>query len=202
MCNVAYLRVSTAKQDVERQELEIRRYSENLGIGIDEWLRVTVSSRKSSADRRVDELLDRLQPGDALIVAELSLLGRSLSQVVLTIDALREKRVGFQSIKEGMYLNGSRDMTAKIQVAMFGVLAEIERDLISERTKAGLAAARNKGKRLGRPKGSLGASKLDGVQSLIEELLGKGITQRALARHLGVAPSTLRRFIYSRGLVV
>ena len=194
------MRVSTNKQDVERQELEIRRHTEKQGIRIDEWLSITASSRKTTAERRIDDLLERLNPGDSLFVAELSRLGRSLSQVVLTIDALRAREVGFYSIKEGMRLNGTQDMTSKIQVAMFGVLAEIERDLISERTKAGLAVARAKGKKLGRPKGSLGNSKLDGMQSVIKDLLSKGITQRALARYLGVAPSTLRKFIDSRGL--
>ena len=194
----AYIRVSTTKQDHQNQELAIRRYAEKEGIQIDHWFRLEASSRKSTKERRLDELLGELETGDTLIVSELSRLGRSLSQIVLTIDALREKNVTFIAVKNGMKFNGSHDQTAKIQIAMFGVLAEIERDLISERTKMGLAAARAKGKTLGRPKGSIGNSKLDGREKEIEELLGKGVTRAALARYLGVTPPTLTSFLKSR----
>jgi DNA invertase Pin-like site-specific DNA recombinase len=194
----AYIRVSTAKQDHQNQELEIRRYADKEGIQIDHWFRLEASSRKSTKERRLDELLDELESGDTLIVSELSRLGRSLSQIVLTIDALREKDVTFIAIKNGMKFNGNHDTTAKIQIAMFGVLAEIERDLISERTKMGLEAAKADGKTLGRPAGSLGKSKLDGKEKEIEELLGKGMTRAALARYFEVTPPTLTSFLKTR----
>lgn len=197
---IAYLRVSTGKQDVENQELAIHRYADEHGYKVNQWFRLEASSRKSTKERRIDEPLDLLQHGDTLIVSELSRLGRSLSQIVMIIDELLAKGVTFISIKQSMKLNGARDMTAKVQIAMFGLLAEIERDLISERTKMGLDAAREKGKQLGRPKGSLGASKLDGREAEITELLSKGITKRALARYLGVAAPTLTSFIKSRQL--
>lgn len=194
----AYIRVSTAKQDHRNQELEIRRYAEKENFQIDKWFRLEASSRKSTKERKLDELLGELEAGDTLVVSELSRLGRSLSQIVLTIDALREKNVTFIAIKNHMRFNGSHDQTAKIQIAMFGVLAEIERDLISERTRMGLDAARAKGKTLGRPKGSLGKSKLNGREKEIEELLGKGMKRAALARYLGVTPPTLTSFLKSR----
>jgi len=194
----AYVRVSTTKQDHQNQELAIRRYAEKKGIQIGHWFKLEASSRKSTKERRLDELLAELDTGDTLIVSELSRLGRSLSQIVLTIDALREKNVTFIAIKNGMKFNGKQDHTATVQIAMFAALAEIERDLISERTKMGLDAARAKGKTLGRPKGSLGKSKLDGREKEIEELLGKGMTRAALARYLGVTPPTLMSFLKSR----
>lgn len=194
----AYIRVSTAKQDHQNQELAIRRYAEKEGIQIDHWFRLEASSRKSTKERRLDELLSELKAGDTLIVSELSRLGRSLSQIVLTIDSLREKDVTFIAIKNGMKFNGDHDATATVQIAMFGALAEIERNLISERTKMGLAAARAEGKTLGRPAGKLGKSKLDGKEKEIEELLGKGMTRAALARYFEVSPPTLTSFLKTR----
>lgn len=194
----AYIRVSTAKQDHQNQELEIRRYADREGFQINRWFRLEASTRRSTKERKLDELLTELDNGDTLIVSELSRLGRSLSQIVLTIDTLREKGVTFVAIKNGMRFNGSHDATAKIQIAMFGVLAEIERDLISERTKMGLEAARAQGKTLGRPKGSLGISKLDGHEKEIADLLGMGMTRAALARHYKVAAPTLNAFLMRR----
>ncbi|MBU1000956.1 MAG: recombinase family protein [Proteobacteria bacterium] len=197
---IAYVRVSTTKQDVENQELAIRRYADEYDLKINQWFRLEASSRKSTKERRIDELLETLQNGDTLIVSELSRLGRSLTQIVLTIDELLQKGVTFIAIKQTMKLNGAKDIAAKVQIAMFGLLAEIERDLISERTKMGLDAARAKGKILGRPKGAIGTSKLDGKEEEIVDLLSKGITKRALARHLNVASPTLTNFIKTRKL--
>ncbi|MGE4193414.1 MAG: recombinase family protein [Pseudodesulfovibrio sp.] len=199
---VAYLRVSTTKQDVENQEHAILKYADSEGYRINQWFRLEASSRKSTKERRIDELLEVLGFGDTLIVSELSRLGRSLSQVVLLIDELLAKGVTFIAVKQGMKLNGSKDMAAKVQIAMFGLLAELERDLISERTKMGLDAARAKGKTLGRPKGAKGKSKLDGREGEIGDLLKKGISRRALARYLGCASPTLKNFIDSRKLDV
>lgn len=197
---IAYLRVSTQKQEVENQELAIRRYAESNDMKINQWFRLEVSSRKSTKERRIDELREVLTNGDTLIVSELSRLGRSLSQIVITIDELLDKGVTFIAIKQGMKLNGAKDITAKTQIAMFGLLAEIERDLISERTKMGLDAAKAKGRILGRPKGSTSKSKLDGKEDEIADLLNKGMSKRAIARYLKVAPTTLQNFIRGRDL--
>jgi len=198
---IAYLRVSTTKQDVENQELAIRRYADQHGLAITEWFRLEASSRQSTKERRIDELLALLESGDTLIVSELSRLGRSLSQIVLLIDTLLHKGVTFIAIKQSMKLNGVKDLTAKVQIAMFGLLAEIERDLISERTKMGLDAARAKGKTLGRPKGSTGKSKLDDHKAEIVDLLQKGMSKRALSRYLNVSAPTLSHYISTRNLL-
>lgn len=199
---IAYLRVSTTKQDVENQEHAILKYADIEGMKVNQWFKLEASSRKSAKERRIDELLNTLEVGDTLIVSELSRLGRSLSQVVLIVDELLEKGVTFIAVKQGMKLNGDKDMTAKIQIAMFGLMAELERDLLSERTKMGLDAAKKKGKILGRPKGSTGKSKLDGKEEEIKHLLSIGMPRRALARHLGCAATTLANFIDSRKLSV
>ncbi len=201
MASYAYLRVSTRNQDNERQELTIRRYAELAGIPVDQWIKYEVSSRKSFAARGIDILLDRLQEGDTLLVAELSRLGRSISQIILLIDSILKKGVSFHSVKEGMHFNGSMDMTGKIQLTMFSLLAELERDLISSRTKEGLEAAKEKGKLIGRPKG-LGKSKLDGHEKKIKEWITLGVSQASVAKMLGVSAPTLHHFLVTRNLKI
>lgn len=194
---VAYLRVSTSGQDVQNQELEIRRHVDAIGLRVDEWVRREMSSRRSLKERGIDDLLGALKAGDTLIVAALDRLGRSLSQIVMVVDELMAKGVSFVAVKQGMRLNGERDMTAKVQVAMFGLMAEIERDLISERTKSGLERARAEGKQLGRPKG-LGKSRLDDKSGDIEQLLQKGVSKASIAKIVDVAPATLQHFLRTR----
>jgi len=196
---IAYLRVSTTRQDVQNQELEIRRYAEKHELRILEWVSLEISSRKPIQDRRIDEVLGKLGEGDTLIVAALDRLGRSLSQIVMLVDELMNKGVRFVAVKQGMDLNGKRDINAKVQVGLFGLMAEIERDLISERTKAGLERARAQGKKLGRPKG-LGKSRLDAQREYISELLEKGVTRANIAKILGVSAPTLTHYIRTRGI--
>ncbi len=148
---VAYLRVSTLKQDLTNQMIEIENYCRKVDIRIDETVQVEISSRRSTKERLVDSMLGGLLAGDTLIVSELSRLGRSLVEVVSTVNTLIKKQVRFIAIKQGMVINGKNDMTTKMMITMFSLLAEIERDLISERTKAGLVRARTEGKKLGNP---------------------------------------------------
>lgn len=148
---VAYLRVSTVKQDLQNQMIEIENYCSKEGVKIDQVIKVELSSRKSRKERLIDNLLKDLRSGDTLVVAELSRLGRSLVEVVDTVNTLIKKKVKFVAIKQGMQINGKNDMTTKMLVGMFSLMAEIERDLISERTKAGLVRARAEGKKLGNP---------------------------------------------------
>ena len=115
-------------------------------VTVDEFISVEVSSRKGLKQRGVLDLLARLSTSDTLLVSELSRLGRSLSQIVFLVDQLVKKRVRFVAIKEGIEFAGQTDLQTKVMVTLFGLFAEIERDLISQRTKEGLAAARAKGK--------------------------------------------------------
>jgi DNA invertase Pin-like site-specific DNA recombinase len=129
---------------------------------VDEFLEVNASSRRSLKERKVDLLLARLAPGDILIVSELSRLGRSVGEIITTVDTLVKQRIQVLAIKEGIRLNGVQDLHTRVMVTMFSLFAEIERELISLWTKEALAAARAAGKRLGRPRGTRGRSKLDG----------------------------------------
>lgn len=200
MKTIAYLRISTTGQDTDSQRLAILDYAHQHQFAIDEFVVTQVSSRKSTADRGIDSLIGRLQPTDTLLVSELSRLGRSLSQIVTIIDRLINGQVRFVAIKESIELFGEHSLKTKMMIAMFGLFAEIERDLISERTKEGLAAARAKGKIIGRPKGVLGKSKLDGKEEEIRLLLSKGVSKASIAKIQDVSRTALYHFIQTRKL--
>ena len=113
-----------------------------LEINIDEFISMQVSSRKTPKQRGILELLKRLEPGDVLLVSELSRLGRSVGQIIQMIDDLVTNRIRFVAIKENIELSGKQDIQTKVMVTMFSLFAEIERYLISERTKEGIKAVR------------------------------------------------------------
>jgi len=200
MRTVAYLRVSTGNQDIDQQRLALLDYAHRNRLTIDEFVKVEVSSRRSLRHRGISQLLDQLDPKDVLLVSELSRLGRSVSQIILLVDRMIEQQIRFVAVKEGIDLEGRQDIQTKVTVTMFGLFAEIERDLISERTKEGLAAARAKGKIIGRPKGVLGKSKLDGKKDEIQLFLNKGVSKSAIAKIMDVSRTTLRHFIKTRKL--
>lgn len=198
MAIIAYLRVSKDTQDVKNQRLAILEFARREQLKVDEFMEVTVSSRKSTKERKLDQLLERLANGDSLIVSELSRLGRSVGEIITTVDKLVRTRVRLFAVKEGINLSGKQDMQTKVMVTMFGLFADIERDLISIRTKEGLAGARASGKRLGRPPGSLGKSKLDGREEEIAKFLALKVSKSSIAKITGVDRATLLHFIASR----
>ena len=202
MAILGYIRVSTHDQNIENQRLVILEYANRNSLTISQWIETKASSRRSSKERKIDELLKQLAPGDTLIVAELSRLGRSVGQIIILIDELLNKKVNVICIKEDLKLNIKRNMQSKVMLTMFSLFAEIERDLISERTKEGLERAKAEGKLLGRPKGKLGKSKLDGKKNEIQNYLNKGVNKANIAKIYDVSWPTLDNFIKTRGLSV
>jgi len=200
MSVLSYIRVSTNTQDVKNQRYEILEYARTHDLTIDQFIEIEISSRKDRKQRRIEEVLQKLSPGDTLIVSELSRLGRSTGEVIELVNELVRKKVRFIAIKQNLSINNGHDMTSKIVVTLFGLMAELERDLISMRTREALAAKKAQGKILGRPKGSLGKSKLDGREDEIIRLLKSKVSKAAIARITGVSWLTLDRFIKSRGL--
>lgn len=199
---MGYCRVSTSDQDANNQELEISRYARKHNLKVDDFISIEVSSRKDTKARRIDELMEQLKTGDTLIVSELSRLGRSVGQLSVMVDTLINNKIRFVAIKENICLNGNgkKDIQTTALVSCFSMLAEIERQLVSERTKAGLEAARAKGKLLGRPKGSKGKTKLDGKEEFIKSELKYKVAKSAIARKLGVSRGSIVNFINTRGL--
>ena len=198
---IAYVRVSTDDQDYRNQKFEILNYCDRSGMKVDKWLEVEMSSRSSAKDRRIDELVANLKSNDRLLVSELSRLGRSTGEVIQLIKTLTDRKIEFVAVKQGFRINSqnNKDMTSKVMVTIFSLLAELERDLISERTKMGLARAKASGKKLGRPKGP-GKSKLDGKEDVIRGFLKKGVTRANIAKILDVTWGTMDNFIKTRGL--
>jgi DNA invertase Pin-like site-specific DNA recombinase len=177
---LAYLRISTEQQDLNSQKLELHEYAHKNKLKIDEFIETEISSKKSLAQRKIDFLLDKLERGDLLLVSELSRFGRSTGQVIQIIDSLIKNGVRFIAVKEAIKVDGKQDIQTKTMITLFGLFAEIERDLISERTKQGLIAAKKKGI-LGRPIGS-GKSKLDQSKLEIEALLKNGSSKTFIAK--------------------
>lgn len=156
MRTVAYLRVSTAQQDVRSQRLAILEYARQHDLRIDDFIEATASGQASEKRRRLDELLNGLQRGDRLVVSELSRLGRSLGQIVAILDALAKAGVAFVALKENIHVEGKRDIQTKVMTTLFALFAEVERDLISERTREGLAQGQGLGPQARAPEGLAG----------------------------------------------
>jgi DNA invertase Pin-like site-specific DNA recombinase len=200
MKTVAYLRVSTGSQDLVNQKMAVLDYARRQRFTVDQFVEAQASSRKTPAQRGIEDLLGTLAAGDRLVVSELSRLGRSLGQVIRIVDELVRQKVHFVAIKEAIRFDEKQDMQTKVMIALFGLFAEVERELISQRTKEGLAAARAKGHLLGRPKGSLGKSKLDGKEEEIRLLVEKTVSKASIAKIVGVSRTALHHFIRTRKL--
>ena len=145
MATLAYLRVSTGAQNLDQQRLAILDYAQKQRLTVDEFVETRRSSQHAAQRRELMERVEALQRGDRLIVSELSRLGRSLGQILDIIDRLIHKGVRLVSIKEAIRFEGKQNLQTKAMIVLFGLFAEIERDLIVERTKEGLAAARARG---------------------------------------------------------
>ena len=200
MAVIGYIRVSTEMQDVKNQKHEILEYANSNHIHIDDWAEYEISSRKSKAERGIDELLNKLQPGDTLIVSELSRIGRSTSEVLDIVNALINNEVKFIAIKQNLNITDKMDMGNKVMVTMFSLFAELERDLISQRTKQALAVRKVTGVILGKPRGTIQKSVLDEHRDQIVEFLNLGISKSAIAKILKTSRVNLFNYIKSRKL--
>jgi len=197
MKTVAYFKTSKDRQEIREQRQTIVEFAQREGIALSQFIEMPAFT----GEKRIDQLIGHLEPGDTLIVSELNRIGRSVGQIVRTVDALIKAEIRFIAVKEGIWLDEERNSQTQAMVRMFGLLAQTDRQLVSIHTKEGLSSARGKGKKLGRPKGSLGRSKLDGRTGEIKRLLALGVSKGAIARIMGVGRTTVNHFIKSRGLI-
>ena len=189
-----YIRVSTDKQTCENQKLEIKKYCKIHRMRNIKFIAETISGTKKVEKRRLGELLEVVKAEDTIIITELSRLGRSMIMILDVLQILLEKNVRVIAIKEGYELGDN--IQSKILAFAFGLSAEIERNLISQRTKSSLANLKASGKKLGRPFSAESKKlKLSKNAKKIKNLLAKGISKTQIAQILGVQRSTLRRFI-------
>lgn len=195
MTIIGYIRVSSNKQTHEHQKYEIQQFAKINHIHIDKWVEETISSRKPLHKRALGNLLNELDNGDILIAAEISRLGRSLLEVMKILENCLGKNCQVWTIKENYRLGN--DIQSKVMAFAFGLSAEIERNLISQRTKASLESVRASGKRLGRPFAAQSKKlKLTKNSRRVRQLLDCGVSKSQIARIMGVQTTTLRRFIH------
>lgn len=192
-----YIRVSTDKQTVENQRYEINRFCLNEELVVDKWIKETISGTKAIEERQLGKLLKRMKSGDVLVCTELSRLGRNLLMIMGVLNECMNRDIQVWTIKDNYRLGN--DINSKVLAFAFGLSAEIERNLISQRTKEALARKRAEGVVLGRPKGSKSKKvKLTGREKQIQELLDKNISYSAIGRILGVHRLTVSKFVKER----
>ncbi len=192
-----YIRVSTDRQTVENQRFEINQFCEKNMMVVDKWIEETISGAKEVKERKLGILLKRMKREDILICSELSRLGRNLLMIMGILNECMNRDIQVWTIKDN-YRLGS-DINSKVLAFAFGLSAEIERNLISQRTKEALARKRAEGVVLGRPKGSKSSKvKLSGQEKKIKELLDKRVSYSAIGRILGVHRLTVSAFVKER----
>ncbi|WP_290378351.1 master DNA invertase Mpi family serine-type recombinase [Muribaculum intestinale] len=196
-----YIRVSSDKQTVENQRFEINNFCERENLAIDGWIEETISGTKAYNKRQLGALLKRIKKDDLIICAELSRLGRNLFMIMEILNICMTKEAKVWTIKDNYRLGD--DIQSKVLAFAFGLSAEIERNLISQRTKEALARKKAEGVILGRPKGAKTAKDkhpLHEKEALIRGLLKEGVSQRTIAKICKTNRNTLGRFIQDREL--
>jgi len=189
-----YIRVSCDKQTVENQRFEINNFCRKEGLVIDGWIEETISGTKSYDKRALGDLLVMAGKDDLIICTELSRLGRNLFMVMEILNTCMNKGCRVWTIKDGYRLGD--DIQSKVLAFAFGLSAEIERKLISQRTQEALARKRAEGVVLGRPEGARNSRyKLDGKKDTIMRMLSEHRSQTDMARQLGVSKNTLKRWL-------
>lgn len=198
MAVYAYLRVSTGKQDGENQRVGVDALAKKLGLEITEYIDDEgVSGTKEPEKRELGKLLNKLKPGDVLLAGEISRLGRSLFMVMRILEYCMNNNVRVYTAKDGYELGDN--IQSKVLAFAFGLSAEIEREMISRRTKEALAKKKAEGVILGRPKGRKSSKvKLSGKEKEVEVLLKYGMTRIQIAKKMGVNRNTLSKFINER----
>lgn len=195
-----YIRVSTDKQTVENQRFEILEFAKKNGISVDRWFEETVSGTIVPEQRALGRLLSVIKKDDLIICSELSRLGRSLFMIISILNKLLESGARVWTIKDGYRLGD--DIQSKVLAFAFGLSAEIERNLISQRTKEALERRKREGIKLGRPKGKQRAFlKLDGAEIGTTLMLLNGISINRIANLYGVHRNTVKEFIKRKDLL-
>lgn len=191
----AYIRVSTDKQTVKNQRFEIIQFCKSSKITIDHWLEETVSGTHELNKRKLGALIKKMHAGDILICAELSRLGRSLFMILDILSDCMKRHIELWTVKENYRLGN--DIPSQVLAFAFGLSAEIERQLISQRTREALARLKSEGKTLGHPRGVSNprAKRLDGKWDTIQTLKTQGFTMTQIAQKLHVSRTTLWRYL-------
>ena len=192
MTAIAYIRVSSDKQNCANQKTEIESFCKSHHLTIDRWVTEVVSSRKKLNERKLGFVLKKMKKGDVLIASEISRLGRNLLEVMSILQNCLEKGCQIITIKENYHLGS--DIQSKVLAFAFGLSAEIERQLISQRTKECLLRLKKEGRHLGRPYG-FSYKKLDKHSDEIKKMLAQKVPKTQIAKLLGCSWTTLHRYV-------
>lgn len=191
MITVAYLKASKDRQDIRKQKQEILEFATQEQITISRFIEIPISS-KTTKEKKIDILFGQLSSKDTLIVSDLSRIGWSLREIIKTVDALVKKEIRFIAVKEGINLNREKqDLQSQVMVKMFGLFAEIDHELISQRTKEALAVAKAKGRLGGRPP-ALNTQQQEFAIKLYKE--GK-LRVREICQIMGISKPTLYSYL-------
>lgn len=191
---IAYIRVSTQEQSYQGQRHEIETWCRQKGVSIDKWVEEKVSGMRNFKERTLGKAIGKLKEGDLLVCTELSRLGRNMMMVMSILNRCSEKKIRIKSIKDNFELSDS--LQSKIIAFAFSLAAEIERNLIAERTREALAAKKAEGIKLGRPCGqSRERQRYDGMKEDVMRMLEQKIPRRVIAKKVGIHPNTLSRYL-------
>lgn len=193
MTNYAYLRISTDAQDVENQKHGVMAYCLEKGFAPVVWVEDVVSGKVSWKQREIGKVIENAKEGDNLIVSEVSRIGRNTLTVLEVMEASRQKGIAIHIVKQNMIADNST--ASHITITVLGMAAQIERELISARTKEALAKKKAEGVKLGRPAGKAKNLKLDSRKTEINNMLKKKVSKAAIARMMEVSITTLDRWL-------
>ena len=193
MATYAYLRVSTIEQNTEKNKLDVLKFANSKKLGNVEFIEEQISGKANFKNRQLGALLEKMKKDDILIVPELSRIARSITQIFEVIDITKQKGIILYSIKED-FSNNDKSITSTVATTVFALVAQIERDLISLRTKEALQSKKAQGIKLGRPKGK-GKSKLDANKEEILKLVELKVPKTIIARQYNTSTANLHRFL-------
>lgn len=201
-----YIRVSTEQQSLQNQKHKILDYAQQHKILIDEFIELEISSKKSQKERKFDALLEKMDDGDILICTELSRLGRNMLEILNLVEQFNQHKIKLIFTNQPELSTNQNEALSALLLAIYGYFAQTEREIISERTKQGLSAARAMGKVLGRPKGAKNKTRvLDPYKDEIGKLLNLGVSQSSVLKIINaklekpISLTSLRYFIINDG---
>ena len=197
MKTTAYLRISTVDQDIEKNKSDILKLANEKRLGYVEFIEEQISGKVSWRNRKIFAIINEAKKDDVIIVSELSRLGRSMLEIMEILSIATQKQLKIYSVKGDWHLDGS--IQSKVMAMVFSMASEIERDLISSRTKEALRFKKENGIKLGRPKGP-GKSKLDKFKPEIEALLSNGSTQKFIAKRYNTTEANLYNWMKRHNL--
>ncbi len=199
--NYGYCRVSTKSQQVEKQKLFLLNYAHENNFNFEEIFEVVQSTRKTTKERDIDKLINLLNIGDTIYITKLDRLGRNVREVLELVDLLKNKQITLHIIKDRIIIDPSKnDPVSTMYFSLLSIFSQLERDFISERTKAGLEKAKQEGKMLGKQKGTISHNtQFEPFKEKIFEYLELGLSYEKIVKAIGVGTkSSLYSFVKNR----